>query len=120
MKDVILCFVADGVVLATGTPALAAPKDPLAALRAQLSPGKGVTLKQRTVGKSASTLARSGRVRFDRRGIAASDLTAKLNVSGGDDEQDDTARPGSGSRRAGRAGRPPCSATSSTPPSRAP
>jgi hypothetical protein len=89
VKNVILCIVAGGVVLATGTPALAAPKDPLAALRAQLAPGKGVTLKQRTVGKSVSTLARSGRVQFDRRGIAASDLTAKLNVSGGDDDEQD-------------------------------
>lgn len=90
VKHVILCIVAGGVVLATGTPALAAPKDPLAALRAQLSPGRGVTLKQKTVGKSPSTLARSGRVQFDRRGIAASDLTGKLSVPGGDGaEQDD-------------------------------
>jgi len=61
--------------------ALAAPKDPLVALRAQLAAGKGFTIKQRTSGKATTTLTRSGRLQFDKRGIAASDLTAKLAVA---------------------------------------
>lgn len=53
----------------------AAQKDPLAALRAQLAAGKGVSYTQRSFDKKERLLDVKGSLAFDRAGIAASDIT---------------------------------------------
>ncbi|MCF6474067.1 hypothetical protein FAF44_37645 [Nonomuraea sp. MG754425] len=77
MKQTIIGFAAGAALLLTATPAVAAPKDPLAALRAQLAAGKGVSFSFRMYGQSAP-LTQTGRLQFGKKGIAASDVTGKL------------------------------------------
>ncbi|MEU6798824.1 hypothetical protein ABZ907_44625 [Nonomuraea wenchangensis] len=84
MKQAIICGAAGATILLTATPAAAAPKDPLAALRAQLAAGTGVSFSFRMHGESAP-LTQTGRLQFGKKGIAASDITGKLDT--GDDEK---------------------------------
>ncbi|MGW2214078.1 hypothetical protein ACWCSD_03745 [Nonomuraea sp. NPDC001684] len=89
MKKYVISGVVAGFVLVPSVPALAAPNDPLAALRAQLREGRGVTVQQRTPGRDTTSLTRGGRLQFDKHGIAASDLTAKLSFPGKDETADE-------------------------------
>ncbi|GAA4939434.1 hypothetical protein HD597_009105 [Nonomuraea thailandensis] len=75
--------------LVTATPALAAaPKDPVVAVKKQLVAGKGVKFTERTTVDDGSMrevfLRRSGTLQFGKSGIAASDITGKLNISASD------------------------------------
>ncbi|NRQ37937.1 hypothetical protein HII36_39825 [Nonomuraea sp. NN258] len=77
---------------ASATPAPAAPKDPVAAVKKQLVPGKGVKFTERTTiidGDERSVFVRrSGMLRFSRSGIAASDITAKSNLKASEMDED--------------------------------
>ncbi|WP_344217226.1 hypothetical protein [Nonomuraea bangladeshensis] len=88
MKKAIMCGAAGATLLLTATPATAAPKDPLAALRAQLAAGTGVSFSFRTHGESAP-LTQTGRLRFGKKGITASDITGKLALGGDEKPADD-------------------------------
>ncbi|AWS47056.1 hypothetical protein [Streptosporangium sp. 'caverna'] len=68
-------------VLATATPAQAAPMDPLAALRKQLIEGRGVSFAEISPNLSGSKPAveRKGLLQYGKAGIVASDVTGKLN-----------------------------------------
>ncbi|MFI6178523.1 hypothetical protein ACIA8R_23520 [Nonomuraea sp. NPDC051191] len=87
-----------GVALATAaalvaaTPALlatpaqaAAPKNPVAAVKKQLVPGKGMKFSERVTvtdgARSEVFVRRTGTFQFSKSGIAASDITGKLNIS---------------------------------------
>ncbi|TDE50915.1 hypothetical protein E1295_19090 [Nonomuraea mesophila] len=74
--------------LVTATPAMAAPKDPVAAIKKRMAPGKGVSFTERTTisqgGKREVFLRRSGTLQFSKRGIAASDITSKINITSKD------------------------------------
>ncbi|RSM98227.1 hypothetical protein DMB42_45335 [Nonomuraea sp. WAC 01424] len=48
-----------------------------------------MTVQQETPGRATTSLTRRGRLQFDRHGIAASDLTAKLTFAGKDDTADE-------------------------------
>ncbi|MEV0831165.1 hypothetical protein ACWDA3_28365 [Nonomuraea rubra] len=88
MKQTIIGVAAGAALLLTATPAVAAPKDPLAALRAQLAAGKGVSFSFRMYGESA-LLTQTGRLQFGKKGIAASDVTGKLATGGDEKPADD-------------------------------
>ncbi|GAA2889788.1 hypothetical protein [Nonomuraea rubra] len=86
--------------LVTATPALAAaPKDPVVAVKKQLVAGKGVKFSERTTISQGSLrqvfLRRTGTLQFKKSGIAASDITGKLNLNASDleglDENGDNA-----------------------------
>ncbi|NJP93382.1 hypothetical protein HCN51_28720 [Nonomuraea sp. FMUSA5-5] len=75
--------------LVTATPALAAaPKDPVVAVKKQLVPGKGVKFTERTTVSEGDTrevfVRRTGTLQFGKSGIAASDITGKLNITASD------------------------------------
>ncbi|MFB4266540.1 hypothetical protein [Nonomuraea sp. GTA35] len=75
--------------LVTATPALAAaPKDPVVAVKKQLAAGKGVKFTERTTVDDGNArqvfLRRSGTLQFSKSGVAASDITGKLNISASD------------------------------------
>ncbi|MET8861364.1 hypothetical protein ABZW11_00265 [Nonomuraea sp. NPDC004580] len=84
-----------GVALATtaalvsATPALAAaPKNPVAAVKKQLAPGKGVKFTERTTlseGRLRQVFVRrTGSLQFGKSGVAASDITGKINIKASD------------------------------------
>ncbi|GAA2210736.1 hypothetical protein GCM10009850_061950 [Nonomuraea monospora] len=75
--------------LVTATPALAAaPKDPVVAVKKQLVAGKGVKFTERTTVSEGDVrdifVRRSGTLQFKKSGIAASDITGKLNIKASD------------------------------------
>ncbi|NBE92783.1 hypothetical protein FE391_15920 [Nonomuraea sp. KC401] len=74
--------------LATATPAMAAPKDPVVAVKKRMAPGKGVSFTERTTISQGARrevfLRRSGTLQFGKSGIAASDITGKLNITSKD------------------------------------
>ncbi|TDD06429.1 hypothetical protein E1292_15075 [Nonomuraea deserti] len=74
--------------LVTATPAMAAPKDPVVAVKKRMAPGKGVSFTERTTVSQDGTrevfLRRSGTLQFSKTGIAASDITGKLNITSKD------------------------------------
>ncbi|GAB2951607.1 hypothetical protein ACFMQL_40195 [Nonomuraea fastidiosa] len=80
MKETIIALAACGAVLAPAVPAHAAPaEDPLRALKSKLVAGHGVRFTETTVlsGDGKITLQkRKGAFQFDKKGIAASDITA--------------------------------------------
>ncbi|MEO3873540.1 hypothetical protein ABGB18_32410 [Nonomuraea sp. B12E4] len=78
--------------LVTATPALAAaPKNPAVAVKKKLAPGKGVKFTERTTMINGSrreiVVRRSGTFAFSKSGVAASDITGKLNFSSSDLEK---------------------------------
>ncbi|WP_155359969.1 hypothetical protein [Acrocarpospora macrocephala] len=89
MKKMITILLAGGGLLMTAVPAQAAPVDPVRALKAKLVPGHGVRFTETTTlsGKDVTTLSgdvvkaqllgRTGTFQFSKKGIAASDITAK-------------------------------------------
>ncbi|MFG1703744.1 hypothetical protein ACFLIM_11160 [Nonomuraea sp. M3C6] len=82
MKNMIAAVVAGGAVLVAAAPAHAAPKDPVRALQAQLVTGHGVRFSETTTladdrGKDPFQ-RRTGTFQFNKKGIAASDITAKM------------------------------------------
>ncbi|MEV0201605.1 hypothetical protein [Nonomuraea sp. NPDC050691] len=109
MKTVITTVVAGGALLVSAAPAQAAPagatsaggvpgaahavpaevapKDPLRALKARLVPGHGVRFTEATSlkadGVTAPLLKRTGTFQFSKKGIAASDITAKWGTATG-------------------------------------
>ncbi|MGW0593108.1 hypothetical protein [Streptosporangium sp. NPDC002607] len=66
----------------TATPAQAAPADPVKALAKQLAQGRGVSYTERSATRAGdkSFFERKGLLQYDRSGIVASDITARLNV----------------------------------------
>ncbi|PZG14173.1 hypothetical protein [Nonomuraea aridisoli] len=75
--------------LATATPAMAAaPKDPVVAVKKKLSPGTGVKFTERATldvdGDRQVFARRSGVMQAGKSGIAASDITGKLNITSKD------------------------------------
>ncbi|MGW0802005.1 hypothetical protein [Nonomuraea sp. NPDC002799] len=86
MKRILMgVALATTAALVTATPALAAaPKNPLTAVKKQLAPGKGVKFTERTTitegNKREVFSRRSGTLQFSKSGIAASDVTGKLNI----------------------------------------
>ncbi|MBB5780643.1 hypothetical protein [Nonomuraea jabiensis] len=80
MKKTITALAAGCAFLATATPAQAAPKDPVRALKSKLVSGHGVRFTETTtlVGDGKVKLqSRKGTFQFDAKGIAASDITNK-------------------------------------------
>ncbi|PZG06400.1 hypothetical protein [Nonomuraea aridisoli] len=81
MKRTIITLAACGSLLATATPAEAAPKDPARALKAQLKSGHGVRFTETTTiatpsgGDRTKIQDRKGTLQFSAKGIAASDIT---------------------------------------------
>ena len=68
-------------VLAGTSPAQAAPKDPLAALRKQLVAGRGVTYTENSSAMEGNKpfYQRKGLLQYGKSGIVASDLTSRFN-----------------------------------------
>jgi len=80
---------ASAAVLVAATPAQgAAPKNPVAAVKKTYLAGKGVKFAERTTfisGRSRQVFVRrTGALQFSRSGIAASDITGKLNINADD------------------------------------
>lgn len=83
---------ASAAALMAATPAQAAitqaPAKPVTAVKKQLVPGKGVTFTERTTidsGRARMILVRSnGTFQFSKSGLAASDITGKLNIKASD------------------------------------
>ncbi|WP_336217068.1 hypothetical protein [Nonomuraea sp. LPB2021202275-12-8] len=83
---------ASAAALMTATPATAAatqaPANPLTAVKKQFVAGKGVKFTERTVMDDGRTRAvfvrRTGTFQFGRSGVAASDITGKLNIKASD------------------------------------
>ena len=83
---------ASAAALMAATPAQAAitqaPAKPVTAVKKQLVPGKGVTFTERTTldsGRMRAVFVRSsGTYQFSRSGLAASDITGKLNIKASD------------------------------------
>lgn len=85
--------VAAAAAVFTATPAqAAAPADPVQALRKQFVAGKGVKFTERTTlidgGSRVVMVRRSGSLQFSKSGIAASDVTGKLNLTKNDLPED--------------------------------
>jgi hypothetical protein len=78
-KTTITALVACGCLLAAATPAQAAPKDPVRALKSELTSGRGVRFTETTMlsgdGKT-KIQSRKGTFQFNAKGVAASDITA--------------------------------------------
>ncbi|AQZ62137.1 unnamed protein product [[Actinomadura] parvosata subsp. kistnae] len=77
-KTTITALVACGCLLVAAAPAQAAPKDPVRALKAQLTPGHGVRFTETTTlsgGGKAKLQSRKGTFQLDAKGVAASDIT---------------------------------------------
>ncbi|MCP2350461.1 hypothetical protein [Nonomuraea roseoviolacea] len=96
MKIMITAIVAGGALLVSAAPAQAAPariaaKDPVSALKARLVPGHGVRFTDTTTVKAddgdAGLLERTGTFQFSRKGIAASDITAKWSAGTGREDE---------------------------------
>ncbi|MFI6596426.1 hypothetical protein ACIBHX_09260 [Nonomuraea sp. NPDC050536] len=87
-----------GLALATAAtaivaaPAQAAPKDPVAAVKQQIRPGKGVKFAESTVVVSHSRrevlVRRNGTLQFGKSGVTASDVTGNLNWPKQDDDNE--------------------------------
>ncbi|MEV0384970.1 hypothetical protein [Nonomuraea sp. NPDC050643] len=79
MKKMITGAAACGTLLATGTPAQAAPKDPVRALTAQFAPGQGVRFTEKANWSDGTDTLQAqtskGVLQFDRKGLAAYDIT---------------------------------------------
>ncbi|SDL27205.1 hypothetical protein SAMN05421874_118141 [Nonomuraea maritima] len=78
--------------LATATPAMAAaPKNPVVAVKKTFTAGKGVKFTERTTvavdGDRQIFTRRSGTLQAGKSGIAASDITAKMNITSKDLDQ---------------------------------
>ncbi|MFG2077321.1 hypothetical protein [Nonomuraea maritima] len=78
--------------LATATPAMAAaPKNPVVAVKKTFTAGKGVKFTERATmdvdGERRIVARRSGTLQAGKSGIAASDITGKLNVTSKDIDQ---------------------------------
>jgi hypothetical protein len=78
MKTMITALAAAGALLLTATPAQAAPKDPVRALKAQFATGHGVRFTEATRHCKTSVQTRKGTFQFDKKGLAASDITASI------------------------------------------
>ncbi|WP_049566674.1 hypothetical protein [Nonomuraea sp. SBT364] len=87
---------ASAAALVTATPAqAAAPKNPVAAVKKHIAPGKGVKFTERTTiiedGEGAVFLRRTGSFAFGRSGVVASDITGKLAINADDlDAEEDS------------------------------
>jgi hypothetical protein len=81
MKIVIMALVTGGALVLTAAPAQAAPKNPVRALKAQLVTGHGVRFTETTTLADGDDKAvfqrRTGTFQFGKKGIAASDITAR-------------------------------------------
>ncbi|MFI6596425.1 hypothetical protein ACIBHX_09255 [Nonomuraea sp. NPDC050536] len=94
-----------GLALATAAtaiaaaPAQAAPKEPVAAVKQQFVPGKGVKFTDRASlvegARRAILMRRNGTFEFGKSGVTASDITSKLNIPASmlDDEDKALAKP---------------------------
>ncbi|GAA2390903.1 hypothetical protein [Nonomuraea africana] len=86
MKRIIIGLaLTTGVALVGAAPAQAAPKaDPVKALKAQFTPGKGVTfssvVRMGGSGETLITTRENGTIGFDKSGPAASDITFKMQL----------------------------------------
>lgn len=82
MKSMITALVAGGTLLVTAAPAQAAPKDPVRALKTQLVTGHGVRFTETTTlvdgDDKTAFQRRTGAFQFSKKGLAASDITAKV------------------------------------------
>ncbi|MFD1936808.1 MULTISPECIES: hypothetical protein [Nonomuraea] len=79
MRKMITALVAGGALVVTAFPAHAAPMDPVLALKAKLTPGHGVRFTEKAVlsddKEEWEVQSRKGAFQFDKRGVAASDVT---------------------------------------------
>ncbi|GAA2821441.1 hypothetical protein [Nonomuraea rubra] len=78
-KTTITALVACGCLVMAATPAQAAPKDPVRALKSELASGRGVRFTETTTltgdGKT-KIQSRKGTFQFNAKGVAAADITA--------------------------------------------
>lgn len=85
MKKTITAMATCGALLVTATPAQAAPKDPVRALKSELSPGHGVRFTETTIlsgDPKTKIQSRKGTFQFNAKGIAASDIKADSTATG--------------------------------------